>query len=63
LRLPDYSTEQILREKILYAINSNAGFEMVWIKLIRKKLVLPLIKSTEFSNSIYKKSFQWIKMI
>lgn len=27
LRLPEYSNENILRDKLLYAINSNAGFE------------------------------------
>ena len=29
LRLPNYASESILREKLVYALNSNAGFEMV----------------------------------
>jgi len=29
LRLPNYSSEIVLKEKIYYALNSNAGFEMV----------------------------------
>ena len=29
LRLPGYSNESTLKEKLLYAINANAGFEMV----------------------------------
>ena len=29
LRLPPYSNPKIMKEKILYAINSNAGFELV----------------------------------
>ena len=29
LRLPQYSNESILYEKLLYALNSNSGFEMV----------------------------------
>ena len=28
LKLPDYPTYEILREKLLYAISANAGFEM-----------------------------------
>lgn len=28
LRIPPYSSEKILKEKIMYAIHSNAGFEM-----------------------------------
>ena len=28
LKLPDYPTCDILREKLLYAISANAGFEM-----------------------------------
>ena len=27
-RLPPYSNAKIMKEKILYAINSNAGFEL-----------------------------------
>ena len=27
LRIPPYSSEKILREKVMYAIHSNAGFE------------------------------------
>ena len=29
LRLPPYSNIKVMKEKVLYAINSNAGFEMV----------------------------------
>jgi ubiquitin-protein ligase E3 C len=29
LRLPPYSNAKIMKEKVLYAINSNAGFEMI----------------------------------
>lgn len=29
LRLPAYSNSKIMKEKLLYAINSNAGFELV----------------------------------
>lgn len=28
LRLPPYSNAKIMKEKILYAIHSNAGFEL-----------------------------------
>lgn len=28
LRIPPYSSEKVLKEKIMYAIHSNAGFEM-----------------------------------
>jgi len=29
LRLPAYSNAKIMKEKVVYAINSNAGFELV----------------------------------
>ena len=29
LKLPEYSTEKVFREKLMYAIHANAGFEMV----------------------------------
>ena len=29
LRLPAYTSEKVLYEKLMYAINANAGFEMV----------------------------------
>lgn len=29
LRLPPYSSEKVLNEKLMYALNANAGFEMV----------------------------------
>lgn len=29
LRLPQYSSDSNLKEKLLYALNANAGFEMV----------------------------------
>jgi ubiquitin-protein ligase E3 C len=28
LKLPDYKNEKVLREKLLYAINSNSGFDL-----------------------------------
>jgi hypothetical protein len=28
LRLPAYSSEKVMQEKLMYAIHSNAGFEM-----------------------------------
>lgn len=30
LRLPPYSNAKIMKEKLLYAIHSNAGFELIW---------------------------------
>jgi ubiquitin-protein ligase E3 C len=29
LRLPKYSNAKVMKEKLLYAINSNAGFELI----------------------------------
>lgn len=29
LRLPSYTNGKVMKEKVLYAINSNAGFELV----------------------------------
>ena len=29
LKLPEYSSEKVLRDKLMYAIHANAGFEMV----------------------------------
>jgi ubiquitin-protein ligase E3 C len=29
LRLPSYTNSKVMKEKVLYAINSNAGFELV----------------------------------
>jgi hypothetical protein len=37
LRLPAYTNDKIMKDKVLYAINSNAGFELVWYFFYKNK--------------------------
>lgn len=31
LKLPEYLDDEIMREKLLYAVESGAGFELSWV--------------------------------
>ena len=53
LKLPKYDSEQMLKEKLLYAIRSNSGFELSWDlfteqPILKKKNWMPFsLKTTE----------------